>query len=77
MDGVRTSLAGDFENKIAAQIGFGGWSWAKPMGLVRMEHVQGGAVCVRVDGDGSDAEFAAGTDDAQGNFTTVGDEQLA
>ena len=44
--------------------------------LVRLEAVQGIAVFVRVNGDRANAQFVGGTEDANGNFAAVGDEQL-
>jgi len=39
--------------------------------------MEGGAICVRENGDGRQAQLATGTDDAQGNFAAIGDEDFA
>jgi hypothetical protein len=33
-------------------------------------------ICFRIDRDRADAEFFAGADDAQGNFSAVGDQDF-
>ena len=39
--------------------------------------MQGEAIFVRVDGDGADAQFVGGAEDADGDLAAVGDEQFA
>jgi len=50
---------------------------ADVIGLVRLLHMQGVAVGLRVDGHRGDAQFGAGTHDAHRDFTPVGDEDFA
>jgi len=38
--------------------------------------VEAGAVRIGVDGNRDDSQFAAGANDAQGNFSTIGDENF-
>ena len=45
-------------------------------GLVGESHVQRFAVGLGVDGDGLDAELAAGADDAQGDLAAIGDQDF-
>ena len=45
--------------------------------LVGGAHVEGGAIGVGVDGDGGDAELAAGAHHAHGDLAAVGDQDLA
>ena len=45
-------------------------------GLVGKAHVKRVAVGLAVDGDSTNAEFSAGVDDAQCDFTAIGDQNL-
>ena len=45
--------------------------------LIRLEAVQRVAVFMRVDGDRADAKFVSGSENSDGDFTTIGNEQLA
>ena len=45
--------------------------------LIRLEAVQGVAVFVRVDGNGADPKFVGRSKNSDGDFTAVGNEQLA
>ena len=76
MDGVCAGGAGDGQDALAVQVGLGGGGGADAVGLVREADVGEGGVDVGVDGDGADAEVAGGTDDAEGDLTAVGDEEL-
>ena len=77
MNGVGAAVGGDFEDAVAAEVGVDGGRGAEAVGLVGVEDVEGGAVGVGVDGDGRDAELAAGPDEAEGDFAAIGDEDLA
>ena len=76
MNRLRARTACDVEDQIAAQIRLRGRSRPQAMRFVRFEHMQSGAVGVRVDGHGRNAGFTAGPLNAQGNLATVGDENL-
>ena len=56
------------------QVAFGGGAPADAIGLVGEGEVLGAAVRFTENRDGLDAHFAAGTDNPQGDFTPVGDE---
>ncbi len=45
-------------------------------GLVGKANMQGVAVSFTVDGDGANAEFPAGVEHAQRNFTAIGNQDL-
>ena len=47
------------------------------LGLISQTDVERGAVDVAVDGNAGDAHFSAGAKDADGDFTAIGDEDLA
>jgi hypothetical protein len=65
------------EDEVAAEVALGGGRGAEAVGFVGGEDVERGAVGVGVDGDGGDAELAAGADDAEGDLAAVGDEDFA
>jgi len=44
--------------------------------LIRQQDVFETAIGVGMDGNGLDTQFAAGTQDSQGNFATVGDDNF-
>ena len=46
-------------------------------GLIGEPHVQRVAVRFRIDGDGANAEFLAGAQDAQGDFAAIGDQNFS
>ncbi len=73
MQGVAAGSDGDVDDVMCIQIA-GDRLGADVIGFVRFFYVQRVAVGIGVDGDRLDAHFRAGTHDADGNFTTVGDE---
>lgn len=75
--GVRARRERGAHDEVAAQIGVGGRGPRQPYGGVRLPHVQRVGVGVRVDGDGGDAQRAAGAEDPAGDLAPVGDEQGA
>lgn len=77
MDGAGSGATSDFEDKVATKVGFGGWSGPEPVGFIRFENVGCGAVSVGIDSDGRQAELAAGAQEAQSDFATIGDENFA
>jgi hypothetical protein len=44
-------------------------------GMIGVLHVKGGAVGIRVHGDGLHSKFSAGTNHANGDFTSVSDQK--
>jgi len=76
MDRVNVSDFRRTDQSVDAQIAFatGGRSDAdRLVGHLDMHRV---GVHLGIDGHGPDAEFAAGSDDADGDFATVGDEDF-
>ena len=53
------------------------FAFADDIGLIRLEAVDGEPVFLRVNGDGAQAEFRRGAEDADGDLAAVGDEQFA
>ena len=64
------------EDGLGVQVALGRRLAAEGVGLVGHAHVQGVAVEVGVDGDGADAQLAAGPDDPDGDLAAVGNEDL-
>ena len=77
MDGVGVVAAGDIEDEVAAEIRFAGGSGAEAVSFIGLEDVEGRAIGVGIDGDRGDAKLAAGAQDAEGDFSTIGDENFA
>ena len=73
VDGVAVGAAGDVDYFIDAQIAFAGRRGADGIGFIGEANVKGGAVGFAENGDGADAEFAAGAEDANGDFAAIGD----
>ena len=73
MNGVATGAARDVDQLIDAQIAFARGCGADGISFVGEANVQRGAVGFAEDGDGRDAEFAAGSDNANGDFAAIGD----
>ncbi len=77
MDHVDAFFEGEGDDAFDVEVGGdGAFSLADQVGFVGFEAVDGVAVLVGVDGDGAEAEFVRGTEDANGDFTAVGDEDL-
>ena len=73
--GVGRTLLGGSEQGGDRQVGLGGRGRADPYRHVGGTDVGGGAVGVRVDGDGAQSEAARGADDPQGDLAAVGDQE--
>ncbi len=73
MNGVATGAACDVDQLVDAQIAFARGCGADGISFVGEANVQRGAVGFAEDGDGRDAEFAAGSDNANGDFAAIGD----
>ena len=75
VDGVGAGALGDVEELARiCEIALGSGRRTDVEGLVGEPHVQRRAVGVGVDGDGLDAELAAGADDADRDLAAVGDQ---
>ncbi len=73
MNGVAVGAAGDVDEFVDAEITFAGGRGADGVGFVGEADVERGAVGFAEDGDGADAQFATGAEDADGDFTAIGD----
>ncbi len=76
MDGIDVGNFGRGDDGGDIEIAVGSAWWADADGLVGKAHVQRVAIGFAVDGDGTNAEFATGIDDAQRNFAAVGDHDF-
>ena len=76
MDRVGAGDLGGADDRRHAQIAVGAARRADADVLVGEADVQRVLVGLGVDGDGLDAELAAGADDAQGDLAAVGDEDF-
>ena len=78
MDRIDLRFLGDADDVVDVEVGRDRFlAGADQVGLVGLEAVQGEAVFVGVDGDGADAQFAGGAQDADGDFAAVGDQEAA
>ena len=76
MDSVDVGDFGRRDDAILAQVRILARSWTDADGFVGELHMQRLLVGLRVDGDGLDAQFPAGPDNAKGDFAAIGDEDL-
>ena len=74
MDGVGLRLNCCLKDGFLVEVAFCRIGGANAVGEVGELNVQGVLVGVRVDGDRLDAELLTGTDDANGDFAAIGDE---
>ena len=73
--GIRQLGSADDVGEIAVT-GFA-WGGADANIFVGNEHVQRVGVSLGIHGDGRNAQILAGTDDSQGDFPAIGDQNLA
>ena len=76
MDGTSAGPLRRRDHLLAVEIALAGGRGPEPHGFVGRLHVQSVRVCVRIDGDGLDAERACRPRDAAGDLATVRDEDL-
>ena len=74
MDGVGLRLNCCLKDGFLVEVAFCRIGGANAVGEVGELNVQGVLVGVRIDGDRLDAELLTGTDDANGDFAAIGDE---
>ena len=74
MNGVRTRGLRRLENAVDAEVRLGGRCLANEDGSIGRLHMRGGGVRLRIDGDGLNPHAPAGSDDANGDFTAIRDE---
>ncbi len=78
MDGIHLRQLGDADDVVDIEIGLDGLlAGADQIALVGLGAVQGQAIFVGVDADGTDAQFAGGAHDANGDLGAVGDQDAA
>ena len=78
VDGIDLVLPGDADDVGDIQVGRDGFlSGPYQIGLVGLEPMQGEAIFVGKNSDGTDAHLAGRAQDADGDFTAVGDKQTA
>ena len=76
MDAVGIGDFGGADDGRDIQIGIHGRCRTDAHGFVGKAHVHEVAVGLGVDGYGTNPQFLAGTQDTQGNFTAVGNDNL-
>jgi hypothetical protein len=76
MNGVAPGAAGHGDDSVNIEIAFAGGSWTNGIGFVGEADVEGFAVDLAEDSGGADAEFPAGSKDADGDFAAVGDQDF-
>ena len=77
MDGIGAGFFCDGDYLVDVEIAFTGRCGADGIGFVGKTDVERFAVDFAEDGDGADAEFAAGAKDANCNFSAVGDQDFS
>jgi hypothetical protein len=76
VDGVGTGPARELDDPLGGEVGLGSRAASQRVRLVRIRDVRRAAVCVRVDGDRSDAELAQRPEDADRDLAAVRDQNL-
>ncbi len=76
MHGIATGATRDIHELINAEIAFARRGRADGVGFIGEADVQGFAVDITEDGDGANAQFAAGAQDAHGDFAAIGDQNF-
>ena len=72
VDEIDAFFFGERDDAFDIEIGLDGTvAFADEVGFVGFEAMQAKAVFLRIDGDGAQAEFGGGAQDADGDFTTV------
>ena len=78
VDGIDADFLGERDDARDVQVGADRFAdLADAVGFVRLEAVQGEAVFVRVDRDGANVQFVGRAEDANRDFASIGDEELA
>ena len=76
MDGVDVGDFGGGDDGGHVEIAVGGARRADADGFVGKANVERVAIGFAIDGDGTNAEFAARVEHAQSNFTAIGNQDL-
>jgi len=77
MDGVHIGDLRRADDAADLQVALAAGAGADADGFIRQMDVHGVHVCLGINGDGFDIELFAGADDADGDLTTIGDEDFA
>ena len=75
MDGASARTPGGVEDRVHAQIAFGGRRRADAVCLVGFGDMEGVGVGIGIDRDGLQPHAARGADDADGDFAAIGDQE--
>jgi hypothetical protein len=73
MNGVAAGATRDVDQLVNAEITFSRRRGADGIGFVGEAYVEGSAVGFTEDDYGADAEFATGSEDADGDFSAISD----
>ena len=76
MNRLCARFSGNIKNQVSAQIRLRGWRRSQSIRLIRFEHMQSGAISVRINSDCSNSEFTAGTPDAERNLAAIRDQNF-
>ena len=77
MNRIRPGRGGDIEDPVCPQVRLAARCRADADRFPRHPHMQRGPVRFREDGDGVKATLMTASDDADGDLTPIGDEDLA
>ena len=78
MNGVHFMRLRNRDDSRDVQVGFhGALARADLVGLIRLKPVKRQPVFIRINGDGAQAKFVGGAEDADGDFAAVGSQQFA
>ena len=76
MNGINVAYFRRTHDTVNAQIAVGTGAFPDAHCLIGHLHVHGVGVGLRINGDGANVQFAAGANDAHGDFTAVGNEDF-
>jgi len=76
MNGINVRDFGSGDDSGDVEVAVGQARWTDADGFVGKLDVERVAIRLAVDGDGADSEFAACVDDAKGDFTAIGNQDL-
>ncbi len=76
MDGLTTGFECGVDNFFSHQIGFGGTGVSQQYGFIGLLHMKASGVCVGIYRHGLDARLLACPNDADGDFSTIGNQNF-
>jgi len=76
MDRLRPAPSCRLENPFTDEVALCSRPWADQVGVVGRAHMQRIAICLGVNGDGTDAELAQRLEDPNRDLATVRDQHL-